>query len=156
MVALPARTNDSATEAQIEVRRKFADAAQYAKQILLDPDMLAAYTEKAGNGKSPYIVAMTDYLRNPWINQIDIEGYNGNSGEIIRVKAGDDFKVTGVSVKIIDATGVEAEVGPCQLDTLGIWWEYTTSQEVILDPGVEIIATAYDTPGNRTEASLTL
>ncbi len=49
-----------------------------------------------------------------------------------------DFKVTGIGVKIIDAAGVEAEVGPCQLDTLGIWWEYTTSQEVILDPGVEM------------------
>ncbi|MBL6950599.1 MAG: hypothetical protein ISR57_08155 [Bacteroidales bacterium] len=101
MAALPVRISDSATEAQQAVRRRFANASHYAKQILLDPVMLSAYTEKAVDGKSPYLVAMTDYLRNPWIDEIDIDGYNGNAGEIIRVQAGDDFKVTEVSVKII-------------------------------------------------------
>ena len=154
MAALPDRKNTQVSEAQLAVRRKFASAARYAKKILLDPDMLIAYMEKANiNGQSPHLVAMTDYLRDPWIEEIDIKDYNGNSGEIIRVMAGDDFKVVEVSIKVIDAAGVEAESGPCQLDSHDVWWEYTTSQEVVLDPGVEIVATAIDIPGHTGESS---
>ncbi len=154
LASLPDRKNTPVSEAQLAVRRKFASAARYAKQILLDPDMLIAYMEKANiNGQSAHIVAMTDYLRNPWIVEIDIKDYNGNAGEIIRVIAGDDFKVVEVSMKIIDAAGTEAEAGPCQLDSHGVWWEYTTTQEVVLDPGVEIVAKAIDIPGHTGESS---
>ena len=154
LAALPDRKNTPASEAQLLVRRKFANAARYAKQILLNPDMLIAYMAKANsNGQSAHIVAMTDYLRPPWIEEIDLSGYNGNAGEVIRVMAGDDFKVVEVSVRIIDAATTEAEFGLCQLDSQGIWWEYTTTQEVALDPGVEIVAIARDIPGHTGESS---
>ncbi len=156
MAALPDRKNVTASEAQQAVRRRFASAARYAKKILLDPDMLAAYTAKAeanGNEHSPRILAMTDYLRPPWIDEIDISGYYGNAGEIIRVIAGDDFNVAEVTVKIIDSAGTEAEAGICQFDSQEVWWEYTTTQEVVLEPGVEIVATARDIPGHTGASS---
>ncbi|TRZ53677.1 hypothetical protein D4S03_01385 [bacterium] len=154
MAALPVRTADSVTEAQQTARKNFANAARYAKQILLDPDMLAAYMAKANtNGQSPYIIALTDYLRHPWIDEINLEAFNGNAGDVIRVMAGDDFKVAEVTVKILDPLGVEIESGTCALDTLGIWWEYTTTQAVTIEPGLEILAKARDIPGHSGESS---
>ena len=156
MAALPVRTNDATTVAQQAVRKKFANAAKYAKQVLLDPEMLAAYTAKAVDGKSPHIVAMTDYLRNPSIEQIDVDGYEGNPGDIIRVEAFDDFKVAEVGVMILDSNEDVIEAGACQLDTLGIWWEYTATETVASLPGTEIVASARDIPGNKASSSLTL
>ncbi|MFH1081438.1 MAG: hypothetical protein V1766_14480, partial [Pseudomonadota bacterium] len=151
LAALPVRTGDSPTEAQQNVRRKFTNASHYAKQILLDPEMLAAYSAKANDGQSPYLVAMSDYLRSPSVDEIDVEKYAGNPGDLVRVQASDDFKVTEVSLRIIDANGDVIEAGPCQLDTLGIWWEYTATVTVASLPGVEIIATARDIPGHTGE-----
>lgn len=156
LAALPDRKNTPVSEAQLAVRRRFASAARYAKQILLNPDMLAAYTAKAdanGNEHSPHILAMTDYLRHPWINEFDMEGFTGNEGDVIKIMAGDDFKVTEVTVKIFDPLGSEIESGVCQPDADGVWWEYTTIQAITPEPGLEIRAKARDIPGHTGESS---
>ena len=154
MAALPATPPGPPTESQAQVRRNFTNAARYAKQILEDPDMLTAYMAKASvNGQTPYIIAMTDYLRHPWIEEINVESFNGNAGDKIRVMAGDDFRVTGVTVKIYAPGGSELESGPCVLDTLGIWWEYPVAGEITIEPGLEILAIAYDVPGHTGDSS---
>jgi len=154
MAALPATPPGPPTASQAQVRRNFSNASRYAKQILLDPDMLTAYMAKANvNGQSPYIIAMTDYLRHPWIEEINPEGFEGNEGDVIKVMAGDDFRVTEVTVKIYAPGGSELESGPCVLDTLGIWWEYTVSQEITIEPTLEIRAIARDVPGHSGESS---
>jgi len=153
MAAMPMRKNDSMTPAQAEARRRFANASQYAKNILLDPDMQVAYAAKATGGMSAYNVAMTDYLKAPWVEEIDVTAYTGNSGEKIRVQAFDDFMVTEVTVKIIAPDETIVESGPCELDTLGIWWEYTATQSIADLTGHEIIATARDLPGHTGTAS---
>lgn len=154
MAALSSVPQGPPTESQAQVRRNFANAARYAKQILLDPDMLTAYMAKANvNGQTPYIIAMTDYLRHPWIDEIDLATFNGNAGDKIRVMAGDDFRVTEVTVKIFAPGGSELESGPCVLDTMGIWWEYTVAGEITIEPGLEIRAIARDIPGHTGDSS---
>jgi len=154
MAALPATPPGPPTESQAQVRRNFANASRYAKQILLDPDMLLAYMAKANvNGQSPYIIAMTDYLRHPWIDEINIDAFEGNVGDVIKVMAGDDFQVTEVTVKIFAPGGSELESGPCVLDAMGIWWEYTVTAEITIEPSLEIRARARDYPNHTGEDS---
>ncbi|MBC8315894.1 MAG: hypothetical protein ISR57_01505 [Bacteroidales bacterium] len=150
------RKRDKGTVAQQQNRRKFANASQYAKHVLLEPGMLAAYSARAKNGLTPYNVALTDYLRSPWIEVIDAEKYAGNPGDLIRVQAFDDFNVTEVIVRINDASGNQIESGPCQVISHGIWWEYTTTEAIASLPGVKIIAIARDNPGNKTEETIIL
>ena len=154
MAALPATAPGPPTESQAQVRRNFTNASRYAKQILLDPDMLTAYMAKANvNGQSAYVVAMTDYLRHPWIDEINIDAFEGITGDVIKVMAGDDFKVTEVMVKIFAPGGSELESGLCVLDEMGIWWEYTTTAEITIESGLEIRAIARDLPGHTGDSS---
>ncbi len=62
MAIPPKRSKTGPTENQVAARRRFLLASRYAKNILQDPDMLAAYTAKLRDGLSPYILALTDWL----------------------------------------------------------------------------------------------
>ncbi|MBC8436050.1 MAG: hypothetical protein H8D88_00650 [Bacteroidetes bacterium] len=148
------RKKDRGSAAQQQTRRRFANASHYAKHVLLEPDMLADYTARAKKGMTAYNVALTDFLLSPWIETIDVEGYTGNPGDLIRVQAFDDFQVTEVNIRIIDANGNQVEAGPCQAVSRGIWWEYTASVAITSLAGIQIIAIARDNPGNKTEESM--
>ena len=52
-------------------------------------------------------VAVADFFHAPEIEEVDLEGYSGKTGELIRVKARDDVQVTRVAVLISDAAGNE-------------------------------------------------
>lgn len=97
--------NRTSTEAQKRVRRRFAHVVQYARQVLLEPGIQAAYTAKAREGRPPFIVALSDFLNCPVVEEIDAKDYMGNPGNLIRVKAYDGFKVTEVSMTIQSAGG---------------------------------------------------
>lgn len=131
-------------------------ASRYAKMVLQDPDKLAAYAAKAVNGATPYILAMTDYLKPPFVQEIDTTGYHGNPGDKISVIAGDDFELTGVVVKISDSDGIVIEQGVCVLNTMNGNQDYTATTSVPDPEGFTITATATDTPGHTAELSVTL
>lgn len=153
---VPKRTNKKPAISQVETRDKFRFASIWAKKILADPGMLAAYAEKATGGKTPYVIAMTDFLKPPRIPEISVSGYKGHAGDIISVTAFDDFKVTEVQVKIADAAGNLLEEGSCQPDSFGMYWLYTASTEVPDLAGLEITATATDNPGHTGEGTVVM
>ena len=136
---------------QVQVRDKFKLASIWAKTILTNPDMLAAYTAKATDGKTPYVVALTDYLKPPRISEISTSDYNGHAGDVIRVAAFDDFQVKDVRLRIMDANGNLLEEGACQPDSFGMYWLYNATSEVPVLTGVQITAIARDNPGHTGE-----
>jgi len=148
------RANPTAN--QLNARRKFQLAAHYAKNILQDPDKLATYMAKSRNGLAPYIMALTDYLKPPFVEQIDASRYQGNPGDKIGVTAIDDFELTEVRIKIVDPGNAVIEQGPCVFDQLTGNYHYTATVQVSDISGVTIIATATDTPGHSAELSVTL
>jgi len=157
MAAPPKRSSTEPTEGQLNARKKFLLASRYAKNILQDPDKLAAYTAKAYDGRSPYVVALTDYLKPPFVNQIITIGYTGNPGDKISVEAGDDFALTQVMVKIIDPSGTDLiEQGVCTFIQATGLYEYTATAAAGALPGVTVTAIATDTPGHTTTLSITL
>ena len=156
MAIPPKRRKTAPTENQLYARMKFRMASHYATNILQDPDMLAAYTAKSHDGLSPYILAVTDWLNPPFVDQVDASGYNGNPGDRIGVVAGDDFELTAVTVKIVDAAGALIEEGPCVVNMATGNYEFTATVAVPDVAGATITAKATDTPGHTAELSVTL
>ena len=145
------------TPKQIQQQEKFARAAAYAKNALLDPTLKEAYTTEAKKRQdvSPYNMAMTDYLRPPVITHVDHSAYTGNaSDEKIIIEVADAFKVVSVKVKITAANNSTLEEGNATL--VKGKWEYTTTANNATLTGTKITLTATDRPGNNTTKEITL
>jgi hypothetical protein len=156
MAKPPKKSLKPAADSQLAVRRRFKMASRWAKQALLDPDTLAAYAALASGMKTPYVLALTNYLRPPEISEIIVSGYAGTAGDKINVIAVDDFEVTGVTVKIIDASGTMIEQGPCQEDLSADCWIYTATETVADLSGLVIRAEAKDIPCHIGSLEITL
>ena len=145
------------TQKQKEQQTKFARAAAYAKNALLDPTLKEAYTTEAKKRQdvSPYNMAMTDYLRPPQITNVDHSAYTGDaSGEKIIIEAADAFKITTMKVKITAANSSTLEEGNATL--VNGKWQYTTTTTNTTLTGSKITLTATDRPGNTTIKEITL
>ena len=152
----PLRTAPPTTK-QKEQQTKFARAAAYAKNALLDPPLKEAYTTEAKKRQdvSPYNMAMTDYLRPPQITHVDYTAYTGDaSGEKIFIEAADAFKITTLKVKITAANSSTLEEGNATL--VNGKWQYTTTATNTTLTGSKITLTATDRPGNTTTKEITL
>jgi len=156
MTIPPYRTSKEPTPGQIAVRKRFFDAVSYARTVLQDPEMLAAYTAKAEKGTSAYIVALTDFLRPPWIDQIDTSAYEGKVGDVILVEAGDDFGLEKVRVHIFDSNGITIEKGEGVLIPRLNRYVFTATVDVSDLSGVRVMASVFDFPGHTAESSITL
>jgi hypothetical protein len=156
MAKPPKKTLKDANESQLATRRKFKMASRWAKDALQNPATLAEYTAMASGMKSPYVMAVTNYLCPPKINGINVSRYAGEEGNKIEVLATDDFKLKCVTVKITDATGTLIEEGPCQENLSSDCWEYTVTVTVTSLTGVVVCAAATDIPDHTTSLVVTL
>jgi len=138
------------SEAQKAHLKLFYEAVSYAKLAMKDPEIKAAYQVNAGEGKTPYNMAIADYLHAPVIEQIDVSAYRGKAGNVIIVRATDDFRVKEVSVSIYDADGMEVEKGAAVLSVDGIDWVYTVRTDNTSLDGDKIVVLASDLPGHTT------
>ncbi len=131
------------SEAQKKQIEAFREALIYARDAAKTE---AVYAEKAeGTPLSARNVAVADWFHEPEIGEIDLDGWTGQAGEPIRIKALDDVKVERVTVIITDAEDVLIEQGAATQDD-GLWWVYTTTQATAGQP--KVIAVAQDLPGN--------
>jgi hypothetical protein len=99
---------------------------------------------------------VADWFGKPQILQLDANGWNGEMGRTIRIKAQDDTMVTRVEVVIHkDGTILErGEAVPSETD--GLMWTYVTTTQVTPAAGILLEAKAYDLPGNCGSASISL
>jgi hypothetical protein len=153
MSNIPHRKNKKAVGKQIETCNRFRMASRWAKGILRDPEMLAAYREKAGKGQSAYNAAISDYLNSPVVSEINVSNYHGHAGDKIIVTAKDDFRVREVKVTIAGPGGKELEHGACKPGESGIYWHYPATTDIGNPEGLTVSAIARDYPGNTTNLS---
>jgi hypothetical protein len=139
--------NREFSPAQLARQQAFREAAAYARTQKGNP----LYIEKAqGTGKCSYNVAIGDYLHPPKILEIDLSGWSGEAGQVLRIRAQDDVHVQQVAVTIADETEKVLEQGQA-LEVGALWWEYTTTTTA--SGNGRVIVRALDLPGRAAERS---
>jgi hypothetical protein len=133
----PKKSTKEPTPAQVAHRRRFTGAVNYAHAVMNDPALKALYEPRATNGRSVFTVAIADYIRLPWVDQINATGYNGHTGDQVRIIPADNVKVTDVTVMINDAAGAVLESGVAVADVNGTEWVYTATSDQLPVTGRE-------------------
>jgi hypothetical protein len=123
----------------------FRAAHDYADQILKSDEMKAFYAKGINAQKtSAHTVAFQDYLNPPVLYR-----YTGKAGDVITVKATDDFHVEAVKIEVFDRTGKLLESGKAErYRRKPFIWKYKTTVANENFKGSTIQATATDMPGN--------
>lgn len=147
LAPLPTPSTTPPTAAQVSVREQFAAAAAYATAVLADPVLGARYAAAGdARGLRPRAMAVSDFFSPPVVKAVDLTAYHGAIGDVIAVRAIDDFEVTGVTVAIRDAANVVLEQGAAVLAE-GLW-RYAATTAVAVGQTVTIEAVAKDRPGH--------
>jgi hypothetical protein len=151
------RVSGNWTEAQQEHRRKFQRAVLYGKASLSDPARQQEYAAAAHpKNRTPFNVAVADFLHAPEIEVIDVSDYRGQPGDVIRIEATDDFAVKEVKVVITNPDGSIVEEGFAQPGISGFEWIYTATEDNPTPAGDRIEVYASDMPGNISRAEETI
>ena len=145
--------NREFTPAQVAQQEKFQEATAYAKEAAQSEAIYAE--EAAGTAKTAYNVAIADWFHPPEVREIDLSGYTGAAGEVIRAKVADNVQVEAVNVVITTEAGVLVEQGPMAHEQ-GVWYTYTTTADCPPGPA-RVMVTGLDLPGHAgvEEATLT-
>jgi hypothetical protein len=153
IVSTAPRKSNKVSEAQKQQRRKFQLAVLYAQL----PDNQELYKDKASKrGRQPFHVAVADFLKAPSIENINLSGYTGSVGDLIRIRVMDDFAVKSVLVRITNSDGSLVEEGAAVSDAVGYEWTFTATQTNASLSGDKIEIIASDIPGNISADELTL
>ena len=143
------RPNRGFSDPQKTHQQAFREAAAYAQAVKDQPIYI---NKAAGTPLNPYNVAMADWFHAPEILDMDLSGWNGQAGQVIRVKAVDDVLVKQVSVVISDKNDAVLEQGAAK-SVDGLWWEYATTTAAA--GGCKVLASAQDLPGHTAEMTKT-
>lgn len=146
------------SESQLAIRDRFSEAAFYAREQMKRAEAAAMY-KSAVTPKlnSAYLVAMADYLSVPRVTAFNTSGYRGAIGDLIKVRASDDFRVMSVSLIIQSASGEELERGEAVFTTGVILdWNYTTKVANPSLAGTIVTVIVTDLPGNSVSKVYTL
>ncbi len=139
------------TEKQEANSSRFQAAQNYAKTALADPALKAAYKALCRGHQNPRNLAIRDAMRPPVIEWMNLDEYGGQPGQVIRVKATDDFRVVEVQMTLRGPQGEVVEEGPAEFKADTDEWWYTATVAVPPGQSVSVTAVAKDTPGNTAE-----
>jgi hypothetical protein len=138
------------SEKQKAQRQRFRRAVIYGQAAVVAPETKDLYeTIAKKKGKTPFTLAVADWLNIPEILDIDCSDYSGQQGDVILVEAIDDAMVKYVRISIISIDGILVEEGLAVPDVSGKVWTYTATQTDNNDvKGYKIVVTVSDLPGN--------
>lgn len=136
------------TEEQMVRQENFKAAIEYAKKSMENPDTKAMYELAAREGQSAYHMALSDAAKGPRLSRLETAGYKGQAGDILKVRATDNFRVESVRFTLSSAAGDLLEEGLAVVDENGLDWIYTVTQANAVLEGTTISITATDVPKN--------
>lgn len=118
---------------------------------MLVPERKAEYlaSVKGSDFMTAFTAAVTDYMKAPKIDEIDVERCTGAIGETIAVRTATPFKFVSVKISIQQANGSIIETGDAV--TLGnrMEWVYQTQTNIPALAGMKVVVTAADRPGKE-------
>ncbi len=145
---VPDRTGVVATANQLAQQEQFRLAVFYGKAVMADAEAKAVYEQAAARkGQPVFALTVGDFLNEPAVEEIDLSGYAGQIGDVIRVRASDDVEVSGVTVTIRDTGGAVLEQGAAVLAAGR--WSYTATTALAQGQSVSIEVSATDRPGHQ-------
>jgi hypothetical protein len=97
---------------------------------------------------------VADFLKPPVVDAIDVSGYHGAIGDVIAVRAMDDFEVASVTVVLRDAANAIVEQGAATHS--GGLWHYPATVALAAGAAITIEAIAKDRPLNEGRLSMPL
>jgi hypothetical protein len=135
-------------------QQRFLSAVAYAKAVWnSQPELQAKYKAAAQRqGRQGFHLAKADFRLPPTIGDVDLSGYRGNAGDLIRVVASDDFEVKEVLVVLRRMSGELIEQGAAVMDQ-GTW-NYRAQTQVPAGETITVEAIAVDYPGHTTNKRL--
>ena len=141
------------TEAQVNYRERFRQAALRAKNALENPALRAFYemiAEQRDNNS--YTVAFTDFLVAPRFLPLDLSAYKGQIGDTIVIRAKDDIGMENVQVSISAQDGTPIEAGAAVEEGIRTGnWIYTATKQVALGSGIFVEIKGADHAGNKAQ-----
>jgi hypothetical protein len=144
--------------AQLENQKRFAKAVKRSKTVNNDPQRFEYYNKKKKKKKylSAYHAAMSDFMTKPKVQKVELAGYRGHQGNVIRISAWDKFRVETVSVMILNKMGQLIEKGPAgaRMFSGNMDWDYIATVENVDYKSCRVLVRVYDRPGNVVEAEV--
>ena len=142
------------SQAEINNRERFKQAAAYGKLALANPATRALYEQAAKEKDVPvFSVCVADFFNAPTVQSMDFSAYNGQVGDTIQVIASDDFSVVNVHLTLKNAEGTFIESGNAIEAGTG-QWNYTATASVAAGTPVIAYVVATDRPGGTAVESM--
>jgi hypothetical protein len=151
MSAIPDYNNIKWSNLQKKNRMRFRDAMAWARKTLNDPEKQAYYRNKAKSGQTVWNVAVADYMKKPGIAEIDVSRYKGQKGNVIHIRAQDNYRLATLMITIINALGIEVESILVPNPTSYIDFHYTTTEQNLHWQGGRVVVRVTDSPGNTVQ-----
>jgi hypothetical protein len=135
-------------------QQSFIKAVAYAKAVWnSQPELQAKYQAAAQQqGRQGFHLAKADFRLPPKVGEVDLSGYRGSPGDLIRVIATDDFAVKEVLLVLRHLNGALIEQGAAMPDH-GIW-SYQAQTQVPAGETISVEAIAVDYPGHAVSKRL--
>ncbi len=145
------RGDGEETDKQKKWREKFAMAVSYATGVQHDPTYKEFGDKRDLSG---FNVATADFLHPPELAESLLDNYNGKAGDVIRVRAIDDVKVTTVGIVIVGPNDTVIEEGKMTQDGIDkTLWSYTAVRDANANH-VKLLVDIADLPGHITRETV--
>ena len=155
VVAMKPDPDRTLSQAEVAHRQDFAQAASWAKAALQDEELRPFYEALGKQRDIPArAAAISDFLKRPTLEALDLAEYAGRSGDSIYFMASDNAGLVDTTIAIGDGNGTVFESGAAvEVDEGTGYWKYTAVQDIPAGSTLLIKACVSDRPGNIVEAS---
>ena len=142
-------------QAEAAHRQDFAKAAAWATTILNDDEARHLYEEIGYERDIPArAAAVSDFLKPPFIEGLDLSDYAGQVGHKIFFVATDNVGVIDAQVKITDPSGALFENGAAvEVPETPGYWMYTAKSAIPAGTDAVVTVTVMDRPRHATIVS---
>ena len=149
------KSQKAPTEAKLERKACFLEAAKWADEALKDPEVYAFYEQFAKEqGRKTRNVAMGEYLCKPSFKPLDLSEYKGQIGNLIGIRVKDMIGMAEVNVEIRAQDGTLIEEGKAvQRDFRPLEWNYTATKQVALGSDVFIKIVGFNHVGTKAQST---
>jgi hypothetical protein len=155
VVALKPDADRPLSQAEVAHRQDFAQAAAWAKTALQDEELRPFYEALGKQRDIPArAAAMSDYLKRPTLEALDLAEYTGQVGDPVYFVASDNGGLVEATVVIGDGNGTIFESGAAvEVDEGTGYWMYTAQSAIPGGTPVTVHVKVSDRPGNSVEMS---